>query len=408
MQDTNLYEYLLNLKSPWTIRTVNLDVKEQQVDVWAVHPEGISWECPECGKNLPLYDHVEERAWRHLDSCQFKTILHARIPRVECQEHGVKQAKVPWSESKSRFTLLFERMTIDVLKQCGVTGATKIMRISWDEAWLIMKHAVERGQARKVKEVVPVIGVDEKAITKGHHYLTLVYNLMRGTVEYIAEDRKTESLKNYYQALSKEQLDGIEAVAMDMWEPYMQATLACVPDAKGKIVFDRFHVMGYVGKAVDKVRKEEHRERMKKGDKTLKGSKYLWLYNPENIPDSRRSEFEGLRHLELKVGRAWAIKETLRRLWHFVYPASGWKFWKKWYFWATHSQLKPMKEAAETLKRHIQNIVTYFQHQITNAMSEGINGKIQRIKKMANGFRNVENFKTAIFFHCGGLDLYPH
>jgi transposase len=407
MQDTALYEYLLGLKTPWSVRTVNLDVKEQRVDVWAVHPEDVSWECPECGQARPLYDHAEERIWRHLDSCQFKTYLHARVPRVECPDHGVKQVKVPWAGEKSRFTLLFERLAIDVLKQCDISGATRILRISWDEAWHIMEKAVQRGLSRKEKKVVPVIGVDEKSIAKGHKYISLVYNLMSGTVEYIGDDRKTESLENYYRQLSSEQLRGIEAVAMDMWEPYFKATLAHVPGAREKIVFDRFHVMGYVTKAVDSVRKKEHRELLELGDETLKGSKYLWLYGKENVPESCRDEFENLRGQELKVCRAWAIKEMLRQLWHYVLPASGLKFWKKWYFWATHCRLKPMKEAAATLKRHIANILTYFNHRITNAVSEGINGKIQAIKKMANGFRNSDNFKTAIFFHCGGLDLYP-
>ena len=164
------------------------------------------------------------------------------------------------------------------------------------------------------------IGVDEKAAAKGHKYLTLVCDLDEGTVEHIAEDRKQESLDGYYAGLTQEQLDGIEAVAMDMWEPYIQATRAQVPEAAEKIVFDRFHVMGHIGKAVDTVRKQEHRALMASGDETLKGSKYLWLYSRENVPERRREEFAALRRQELKVGRAWAIKEALRRLWHYVYP----------------------------------------------------------------------------------------
>lgn len=164
------------------------------------------------------------------------------------------------------------------------------------------------------------IGVDEKAAAKGHRYLTLVCDLEEGTVEHIAEDRTQESLDGYYAGLTQEQLDGIEAVAMDMWEPYIQATRAQVPEAVEKIVFDRFHVMGHIGKAVDTVRKQEHRELMASGDATLKGSKYLWLYSRENVPERRRDEFEMLRRQELKVGRAWAIKEALRRLWHYVSP----------------------------------------------------------------------------------------
>ena len=407
MQDTALYQYLLGLQSPWTVSRVNLDINGQRVDVWAEHPEDVAWACPHCTTTLPLYDHAEERMWRHLDSCQFQTHLHARIPRVECGEHGVVQVLVPWAAPRSRFTLLFERLAIDVLSQCDVTGATKILRISWDEGWGIMERAVTRGRHRQAPKVVRQIGVDEKAAAKGHTYLTLVCDLDEGTVEYIAEDRKTESLNGYYKGLSKEQLAGIEAVAMDMWEPYITATLDHVPDAAGKIVFDRFHVMGYVGKAVDTVRKQEHRDLMASGDETLKGSKYLWLYSWENVPDRRRNEFNALKRQELKVGRAWAIKEALRRLWHYVYPTSGKKFWKQWYFWATHSRLAPIRKAAETVRRHIDNILTYYQHPVTNAMSEGLNSQIQKIKSMACGFRNIEHFKTAIYFHCGGLDLYP-
>ena len=407
MQDTALYQYLLGLQSPWTVSRVNLDVKGQQVDVWAEHPADAAWACPHCAKTLPLYDHAEERAWRHLDSCQFQTYLHARIPRVACSEHGVGQVLVPWAAPRSRFTLLFERLAIDVLRQCDVSGATRILRISWDAAWGLMERAVTRGRHRKTRTVVRRIGVDETATAKGHCYLTLVCDLEEGTVEHIAEDRKQESLEGYYAGLAQEQLDGIEAVAMDMWEPYIQATRARVPDAAEKIVFDRFHVMGHVAKAVDTVRKQEHRERMASGDDTLKGSKYLWLYSRENVPARRRDEFNALMRQALKVGRAWAIKEALRRLWHYVSPASGWKFWKRWYFWATHSRLTPIHKAARTVRGHIDNILTYYQHPVTNAMSEGLNSQIQKIKSMACGFRNTQNFKTAIYFHCGGLDLYP-
>lgn len=407
MQDTAGYQYLLGLKSPWTVSRVNLAINEHCVDVWAEHSEDARWTCPHCAKTLPLYDHAEERTWRHLDSCQFRTHLHARIPRVACGEHGVVQGLVPWAAPRSRFTLLFERLAIDVLRQCDVSGATRILRISWDEAWGLMERAVTRGKQRKARTVVRRVGGDEKAAAKGHHYLTLVCDLDEGPVEHIAEDRKQESLDRYDAGLTQAQRDGIEAVAMDRWEPYIQATRAQVPKADEKIVFDRFHVMGHIGKAVDTVRTQEHRDLMASGDETLKGSKYLWLYRRENVPERRREEFAALRRQELKVGRAWAIKETWRRLWHYVYPASGWKFWKRWYFWATHSRLEPMRQAAETIRRHIDNIVTYYQHPVTNAMSEGLKSQIQKIKSMACGFRNIEHFKTAIYFHCGGLDLYP-
>src|SRR6185312_4732290 len=116
MDDTELYRHLLGLEKPWTVSEVRLSVKDRRVDVWAEHGEQ-RWGCPECGRELSLYDHAEERVWRHLDSCQFLTYLHARPPRVNCDEHGVKQVRLPWAEPRSRFTAMFERLAIDVLKE---------------------------------------------------------------------------------------------------------------------------------------------------------------------------------------------------------------------------------------------------------------------------------------------------
>ena len=407
MRDTELYRHLLGLLEPWTVARVELNVPEQRVDVWTAHPPKQPWACPECGGELPLYDHAEERVWRHLDSCQFLTYLHARPPRVQCPTHGVRTVRLPWAEARSRFTALFERLAIDVLKATDIRGATRILRISWDEAWHLMAKAVARGQRAKAAHVPTHLGVDEKAIAKGQTYVTLVVDLKRATVEHIADDRTQASFASYFEPLTPAQKATIEAVAMDMWPAYIQATLAHVPGAAEKIVFDRYHIMAHMGKAVDTVRKQEHRTLHAAGDETLTGSKYLWLYAGENVPEVHQARFVELQQRNLKTGRAWALKETLRALWS--YTRTGWarRFWQRWYYWATHSQLPPVVKVARLIQRHLSNILTYFTHPITNAVCEGLNSKIQTIKKRAYGFRNKEHFKTAIYFHCGGLQLYP-
>ena len=165
--------------------------------------------------------------------------------------------------------------------------------------------------------------------------------------------------------------------------------------------------MKHMGEAVDTVRKGEHRALRAQGLDILTGSKYLWLYSEENLPERHKQRFATLRQANLKTARAWAIKESLRWLWS--YRRAGWarRFWKQWYFWATHSRLKPVIEVARLIHRHLQGVFNFFSYRVTNAVAEGLNSKIQTIKKMAYGFRNPEHFKTAIFFHCGGLQLYP-
>jgi transposase len=150
VQDTKLFETILGIQAPWTIGRVTLDTSGQRVDLWAEHADDTRWPCPECQQVLACRDHADERVWRHLDTCQYQTFLHARVPRVACPTHGVRQVRVPWAEARSRFTQLMERLIIDLILQCStVTGACRIAGISWDEAWGVMDRAVARGRARQ-------------------------------------------------------------------------------------------------------------------------------------------------------------------------------------------------------------------------------------------------------------------
>ena len=407
MESRDLYRHLLGLGEPWTVEQVELDMAKMHVEVYAGHAPGARFACPECGRELAMYDHAAERVWRHLDSCQFLTFLHARVPRVSCPEHGVRQVRLPWAEAGSRFTHLFEVFAIEVLLAANVKRAAEILRITWDEAWHLMERAVIRGRAAKGAELPTHLGVDEKAISKGHRYMTLVCDLQEATVEYIGEERKEDSLGAYFQAFPLEQRQAIEAISLDMWPAYINACQAHVPQAEQKMVFDRFHIMRHVLEAVDKVRKHEHRALLEDGDTTLTKSKYLWLYSAENVPERSREHFEQIKTMQLKTARAWALKESLRQLWD--YHSLGWatRFWKRWYFWASHSRLAPMIAAAKLIARHLPNVLTYFMHRVTNAVAEGLNSKIATVQKRACGYRNRDHFKIAVYFHCGGLNLYP-
>jgi transposase len=407
VKDTELYRHLLGIEKPWTVARVDLAVKEQRVDVFVEHKPGEEFTCPECGKKLGVYDHAEERTWRHLDSCQFATMLRARVPRVQCPDHGVRQASVPWAEPRSRFTLLFERFAIGVLLETDVDGAAKILGISWDEAHHLMQRAVARGRARKPRGLARRIGVDEKAIAKRHRYLTIVSDIDRGTVEFLAEGRTKESLFSYLAPYTVVEVAGIEAIAMDMWSPYFETATRWIPFAADKIVFDRYHVVQHMNQAVDQVRRAESKMLAAEEDSSLKGTRHLWLYGRENVPESRAEQFATLRAMNLKTARAWAIKEMLRDLWDCPSGKDAEAFHARWHGWAARCRLVPVRKVAAMVKSHLHNILTYYTHRITNAVSEGLNSAIQTIKKRAGGYRNVENFKTAIYFHCGGLDLYP-
>lgn len=405
MRDIELYRAILGLQEPWTVVNVELDLPGQQVVV-TVDPGPGPFPCPACEQPVPGYDR-KLRRWRHLDTCQFTTVIQAEVPRVHCATHGVKQLTVPWADPGSQFTALFERLAIDLLRECSVTGAAGLLRLTWDEAWGIKTRAVTRGLRRRTADAVTHLGVDEKAIAKRHRYLTVVADLEGSRVLYVAEDRKQASLDGFWATLTPAQCNGIEAIAMDMWEPYIQSTRAHLAEADTKIVFDKFHVAKHLHDAVDRVRRTEHRTLQQSGDRRLTGTKYLWLMRPKHMTAEQQATFRLLQRSDLKVARAWTLKERFRQFWDYTYRGAAQNFFARWFWRATHSRLQPMAEVAKLIQRHLPNLLTYLQHGITNAGLEAVNATIQGIKKTARGFRNVDHFKTAIYFHCGGLDLYP-
>jgi transposase len=395
---------ILGISDPWFVDRVELKLEKGEVHVYLSHSEGIQWECPECGVLCNLYDHQPMRSWRHLDTCQYQTILHADPPRSNCEKHGPKTVKLPWAEQRSRFTLLFERLAIDWLSAASQKAVAERLDLSWDEIHGIMERAVERGLARREVESLQYIGVDEKAFRKGHNYLTLVNDLVQSRVLYVADDRKETSLDGFWPTLTEKQMQDVQGIAMDMWDPYIKSTRNHLPDADQKIVFDKYHIAGHLGAAVDQVRRKENKD---PAVDCLVGTKYLWLRNPDNFTQAAWQSFRSLRESALKTARAWALKESAMGLFDYVYEGAARNHFKWWYNWATHSRLKPIIDVARMLKSRLANILTYLKHRITNAASESLNAKIQWVKFTARGFRNKQNFKTAIYFHCGGLNLAP-
>jgi transposase len=401
------YTRLLKLRRPWLVTEVRYGESPERIDVYVDHERGIKLGCPRCGAECPIYDHSPEREWQHLDTCEVPTYVHTRLPRVRCREHGVLSIASEWAEPGSELTRAMEVRLLDLEKECSLQAVSRLTGLSWDRCWGVLERAVQRGQRRKAWKVPKYLGVDEKSFAKRHQYLTLVCDLETRTVEYVADDRRQESLEGYFLPFDEAELARLEAICMDMHDPYIAAVRERVPQGLDKVVFDKFHVLRLMNEAVDQVRRREHQQLRAQHNELLTGSKYLWLYHPDNLPEHLLPRFTELRQMDLQVSRAWAIKETLSQLW--TYRREGWarRFFQRWFYWATHSRLPPVIAVARTLKRRLNNILTYLPHPITNALNEAINAQIEKVKRMASGYRNRAHFHTAIYFHCGGLDLYP-
>lgn len=407
VKDTEFFSQLLGLVKPWKVEAVRVDMMGQKVEVEVGCEEGTIW--TEGKRRFHIHGY-ETRRWRHLDTMQCETVIIAKVPRIKKTDDKGKEVtemvSVPWAGARSRFTLWFEAWAIRVLEgSASVSKACELLKISWGQGHRIMENAVERGLKKRRLDEIKHVGMDEKNFGSRQSYISLMTDLDEGRVLEVIENRDQEAADFLWDTLTPEQRGQVDAVAVDMAAAYSASARENVPQAA--LVYDRFHISQHLAQAVDKVRRQEHRQLQEQGDERLKGTRQMWLYSLENLPQEHRRSFTSLRNQELKVSRAWAIKELFRKFWSYSYEVPARKFFAHWFGWARRSRLEPIKKVAAMLHRHFENIITYLKHPITNAVTEGLNSKIQSIKANARGFRSFLNYRTRILFFCGKLQLLP-
>lgn len=406
MKDITLYQHILGDTSPWAVSDVQLDAEKQTITVRLTLRADQLWGCPACNARM----HVKEwrpRRWRHLDSCQFKTVLEASVPVVECPEHGAQTVQVPWAEGSSRFTLFFERLAIEVLQACTAARAGALLDISWDEADGIKQRAVRRGLARRSLESLEYVCVDEKAVGLGHDYVTVVTGIINSKpqVLYIGDGKGEEGLNGFWMELGPEGCRRIKAVSMDMGKAYPSSVRRYCPQAE--LIFDPFHIMKMINKAVDSVRRQEILLGTRQEREALKKTRQLWLWGEENLPSYHTARFKELKQSTLKTARAWRLKEIWRTVTQCLNVQDATAFFQQWYALVMSSKLEPIKAVARTMKEHLVGIVSIFSHGFCNALAEGVNSRIQLLIQKSCGYRNRQRLKADILFHFGGLNLNP-
>jgi len=398
------YGKLLGIGKPWEVRAAQLDLIRGRVEIEVGWDETSAVVCPECGKECARHDHAPEREWRHLNVMQFLTVIRARIPRCRCSEHGVKTVRVPWAEKDSRFTLHFEALAVEMIGACrSLTQAADLLQLDWDGVQRIVDRAVARGLLRRSTEGVRYVGLDEKSFGRGQRYVSIATDIKGARVLEVVPGNDQAAGESLWRALPPEQRSKVEAAAMDMSAGFAAATRAQAPQAA--IVHDKFHVAKLLNDAVDQTRRAEHQQLHAEGDDTLKHTRYLWLHG--QLPEEKQASFAELLEINLKTARAWAYKEQFVEFWGQADAAHGMDFFTQWKRSVMRSRLTKVKAVAKTLHQHPTNLLTYFMHPITNAVSEGFNSRIQAIKADARGFRRFINYRSRILFHCGKLNMLP-
>jgi transposase len=405
MKDTKFFEQALELVAPWKVVEVNMDLIAKKVEVKVDCSSAPTWLDPDSGQRLHIHGY-EQRRWRHLPTMQFETVIVARVPRLKYPDGHTELVKVPWAGRQSQWTLLFERLAVELIGACrSLSQACDLLDLDWRSVHRIMERAVQRGLEARELEGLTYVGLDEKSFGSGQDYVSVLSDLDHGRVLEVVEGCDQNSGSQLWQSLPETQRQNIQAAAMDMSASFASATAERAPQAV--IVHDKFHVAKMLNEAVDRVRRKEHKMLLERNDQRLKGTRQLWLYNPLNLSDERAEAFEHLFQSQLKTTRAWQLKESFAGFWRQtgLWHAEG--YFSKWYSRAIRSRLEPVKKVAKSLKRHLDGLLNYFAHPITNAVAEGLNSRIQEIKINAKGFRSFPNYRTRILFFCGKLTFFP-
>jgi transposase len=400
MKDKELFQKAIGM-DPWVVVSYEFDPDKGRLDLELDFPPGHTFVCPECNtEGCKVYD-TEKKSWRHLNFFQYEAYLHARVPRVDCRKCGVKLVRVPWARPGSGFTLLFEAIVMALAREMPVRAMSKILREHDTRLWRVLSHYVEEGRREADFSSVSEVGVDETSSKRGHNYVTLFVDLGKPRTMFVTEGKDASTLSRFKEDFEchKGDVRTIEEICCDMAPAFITGVEKNFPHAQ--ITFDKFHVLKVLNEAVDKVRREEQGLIPE-----LKKTRYIWLKNPGNLKDREVSVLESLqlKKLNLKTMRAYHIRLNFQELWNQTVEYAE-RFLNKWYFWATHSRLEPIKEAAYTIKRHWAGILRWFKSKINNGILEAINSLVQAAKARARGYRTTKNLITMIYLIAGKFNF---
>lgn len=400
MKDVELFALALGLSEPWIVENIEFKPTEHRLDIQLGFKPGSRFTCFSCDYKGTAYDTMP-KTWRHLNFFQHEAYLHARVPRIDCPEHGVHLIDIPWARKGSGFTLLYEALMMIMVKEMSVKAVSRLTATTDTRLWRIMDHYVSEDVATQDLSKTTRIGIDETAAKRGHSYITVVADLDTGKAIYVTEGKDASTIKAFTEHLEAHGglKTAITDVCTDMSPAFMSGIEEYLPQAA--LTFDRFHVMKLLGEAVNDVRKEESTM-----ETVLRGSKYVWLSNPYNLSVKNLVRLNTLSRLQLKTGRAWRMMNIFKGLFEFS-ASRAIEELEKWRVWATRSQLTPIINFATMLKRHWDGIVRWLTSGVTNGLLESLNSLIQSAKTRARGFRTIKNLKIMTYIVAGKLGQLP-
>ena len=404
MHDVDLFQAALGLEEPWEVVGVEFDAAERRLDLRIDFPKGARFACPECGRaGCPVHD-TEPHTWRHLNFFQHEAYLHARVPRVGCPEHGVKQVQVPWARGRSDFTLLFEALVMALVKEMPVKAIGRLVGEHDTKIWRVVHYYVDRAVDAQDLSRMRELGIDDTSFRRGQSYVSVFCDLdpSQRRAVFVADGRGQETVEQFAGFLGAHGgcSENIKEVCQDMSQPY----LAGVRDnlSRAEVTFDRYHVKQKLSEAIDTIRRAEAKDHKQ----LLKNTRYLWLKRPKNLTAKQVDWLDQLLQHPLQTVRAYEQALRFDDFYELDADAAE-EYLRRWVEEARATELQPLIDFAEMLESHWQGVIRWHHSQVSNGLLEGLNSLVQAAKRRARGYRSSRNYKTMIYLVAGKLNAGP-
>lgn len=363
--------------------------------------------CSKCLRPGGTYDRsLTHRDFRFVPLWGYPVFFRYRMRRVFCSTHGVTVEAVPWGRGKSSLTYSLELFLARWARRLSWLEVARCFDVNWRMVFESVRGVVDFGLKHRDLEAIDAIGVDEIQYSKGHRYLTVVYQINEGArrLLYVTKDRSVRSLLRFFRMIGKARASQIKFVCSDMWRPYLKVIAKKIPHAMH--VLDRFHIVANLNKALNEIRTTEARQLRQEGyEEVLKHTKYCFLKRRENLTSNQRTKLKDVLKYDLKSVRAFLLKESFQAFWNYSSPYWAEWYLKKWCARAIRSRLEPMKKFVRTLRRHEPLILNWFRAKkaFSSGVVEGLNRKINLTTRKAYGFRSYEVLEIALYHTLGDL-----
>ncbi len=382
--------------------------REPELDIELLARKNSKPVCSICGKKASGYDQLPERRFEFIPMWGIKVFFRYAPRRVDCRHCGIHVERLPWSKGKRRLTISYEWFLSGWAKRLSWKEVAEAFHTSWDHVFCSVEMAVEWGKKNRNLSEITAIGVDEIQWQRGHKYLTLVYQIDSDyrRLLWVGQNRTVKTLLIFFRWFGIERSEQLQHVCSDMWKPYLKVIKKKAGNALH--ILDRFHIMAYLSKGIDKVRAEEVKMLQEKGlEPVLTRSRWLLLKKPENLNEKQENKLAELVQYNLKTIRSYLLKEEFQQFWQYVSPYWAEKFLDKWCTKTMRSKIEPMKKIAKMLRRHKPLLMNWFKAKgrFSSGIVEGFNNKAKLTTRKAYGFRTYYAVEIALYHTLGALPV---